>query len=130
MNYPETEVKSTLDNFEQVSVRAAIRCAELESTLVAGAERELLAFVSAVSELFGPEHSRISFESWMQELESTDWPAQQEIPDWRQVSVRAAARIAASTGSTIQKTTEATSHEDPTQPRNNLTTHYPRRQFL
>ena len=103
MNRPETKVKSTLDNSEKVSVRTEVRCAELESTLVAAAERELLAFVSAVSELFGPEHSRISFESWMQELESTDWPPEQEIPDWRQVSVRAAARVAASTGSTIQK---------------------------
>ena len=96
MNHPEAEVKSTLDDFEEVSVRAAIRCSELESALVAGAERELLAFVSAVSELFGPEHARISFESWMQELESTDWPPEQEIPDWRQISVRAAARVASS----------------------------------
>jgi hypothetical protein len=124
MNCLETEVKSTLDNFEEVSVRSAIRCAELESTLVAGAERELLAFVSAVSELFGPEHSRISFESWMQELESTDWPAEQEIPDWRQVSVRAAARVAAVNGiNNSEGKLEATSHEDAAQPRSNLTTH-------
>jgi hypothetical protein len=103
MNRPEVKVKSTLDNSEKVSVRTEVRCAELESTLVAGAERELLAFVSAVYELFGPEHARISVESWMQELESADWPPEQEIPYWRQVSVRAAARVAASMGSTIQK---------------------------
>jgi hypothetical protein len=79
MNRPEVKVKSMLDNSEKVSVRTEVRCAELESTLVAGAERELLAFVSAVYELFGPEHARISVESWMQELESADWPPEQEI---------------------------------------------------
>ncbi len=103
MNRPETRVKSTLDNSEKISVRTEVRCGDFESTLVAGAERELLAFVSAVYELFGPEHARISVESWMQELESADWPQEQEIPDWRQVSVRAAARVAASMGSTIRK---------------------------
>jgi hypothetical protein len=100
---PEAKVKATLDNFQSVSVRTEVRCAELESALVAGAERELLAFVSAVYELFGPEHARISVESWMQELESADWSPEQEIPDWRQLSVRAAARVAASMGSTIPK---------------------------
>jgi hypothetical protein len=103
VNRPGAKVKSTLDNSEKISVRTEVRCAEFESTLVAGAERELLAFVSAVYELFGPEHARISVESWMQELESADWPPEQEIPDWREVSVRAAARVAASMGSTIQK---------------------------
>jgi hypothetical protein len=96
-------VKSNLHNSENVSVRNEVRCAELESTLVAGAERELLAFVSAVYELFGPDHARISVESWMQELESADWPPGREIPDWRQVSVGAAARLVASIESTMQK---------------------------
>ena len=103
MNLPGMKLKSTLDNSEEVSLRTEARCSELESTLVAGAERELLAFVSAVYELFGPDHARISVESWMQELESADWPSEQGIPDWRQVSVRAAARVASSMGSTMQK---------------------------
>jgi hypothetical protein len=95
-------VKSNLNNSENAA-HNKVRCAELESTLVVGAERELLASVSAVHELFGPEYARISVESWMQELESADWPPEQEIPNWRQVSVGAAARIAASMGSTMQK---------------------------
>jgi hypothetical protein len=103
IQHPETKVKSTSDNPEKVSVLTEIRCAELESTLVAGAERELVAFMTAVYELFGREHARLFVESWMQELESADLPPEEQIPDWRQVSVRAAARVAASLGSKIQK---------------------------
>jgi hypothetical protein len=38
------------------------------------AERELSAFIAAVTELFGPEQARTSTEDWLEELELMDSP--------------------------------------------------------
>jgi hypothetical protein len=38
------------------------------------AERELSAFILAVTELFGPEQARLSTEDWLDELELKDSP--------------------------------------------------------
>lgn len=62
--------------------------------IVAMAEMELAAFAAAVKELFGPEHAQRSVEDWIEELELMDWPAEEAIPDWRQVTIAAAARLA------------------------------------
>ena len=57
------------------------------------AERELSAFFSAVTELFGSEQAEASAEDWLQELiESNDLPA--STRQWRMLSVSAAARLA------------------------------------
>ena len=54
------------------------------------AEKELAAFVAAVSELFGPEQSLEAAEDWMEELELLEWPTGSARPDFRQVTIAAA----------------------------------------
>ena len=58
------------------------------------AERELAAFLGAVTELFGPEQARISAEDWLDESESMDSPPRSTSRDWRAVTVAASARLA------------------------------------
>ena len=61
--------------------------------LVTMANRELSAFFSAVTELFGPEQAEQSAEDWLQELTaSRDLPA--STRQWRTLTVTAAARLA------------------------------------
>ena len=64
-------------------------CAELTKM----AERELAAFVSAVTELFGQEQAKLSAEDWMRELMAINrLPA--STREWRRISVNVAARLA------------------------------------
>ena len=58
------------------------------------AERELSAFVSAVTELFGPEQGRLSAEDWLDESELLDSPARSISRNWRAVTIAASARLA------------------------------------
>lgn len=58
------------------------------------AERELSAFMSAVTELFGPEQARLSAEDWLEESELMDSPPRSISRDWRAVTVAASARLA------------------------------------
>jgi hypothetical protein len=58
------------------------------------AERELSAFILAVTELFGPEQARLSAEDWVNESERMDSPPRTTSRDWRAVTVAAAARLA------------------------------------
>jgi hypothetical protein len=58
------------------------------------AERELSAFIRAVTELFGPEQARLSTEDWLDELELKDMPPRPSSRDWRAVTVAASARLA------------------------------------
>jgi hypothetical protein len=58
------------------------------------AERELSAFILAVTELFGPEQARLSTEDWLDELELKDSSLQASSRDWRAVTVAASARLA------------------------------------
>lgn len=58
------------------------------------AERELSAFVSAVTELFGPEQARRAAEAWIGESELTDSPPRSTPRDWRAVTVAASAKLA------------------------------------
>jgi hypothetical protein len=58
------------------------------------AERELSAFVRAVTELFGPEQARLSTEDWLDELELKDVLPRANSRDWREVTVAASARLA------------------------------------
>ena len=58
------------------------------------AERELSAFIRAVTELFGPEQARLSTEDWLDELELKDSPLRATSRDWRAVTVAASARLA------------------------------------
>ena len=63
------------------------------ASLMAMAGREFVAFMNAVTELYGPQ-ARISAEDWLDELESVG-----ELPgftrrEWRLITIAAAARLA------------------------------------
>ena len=58
------------------------------------AERHLAAFARAVHELYGAEQARLAVEDWVEELELAGWPEGETAPDWRQITVAAAARLA------------------------------------
>jgi hypothetical protein len=69
-------------------------CVELASGLLPRAEKELAAYARAVLELFGSDEAIQSIEDWMKDLEWTDWPSRDAIPDWRRVTIAAAMRLA------------------------------------
>lgn len=57
------------------------------------AERELAAFVSAVTRLFGSEQAELSADDWLQELEaSNDLPA--SAREWRLITNRVTKQLA------------------------------------
>lgn len=62
--------------------------------LLATAERELSAFVAAVTELFDAEQARQAAERWMEELEWTDWTCENPATDCRRVTIAAANGLA------------------------------------
>ena len=69
-------------------------CVGFSDRLLPRAEKELGAFARAVNRLFCSAHVRQSIENWVEEFESMDWPAGAAIPDWRRVTIMAAARLA------------------------------------
>jgi hypothetical protein len=58
------------------------------------AERELSAFIRAVTELFGPEQARLSTEDWLDESDVMDSLPRTSSRDWRAVTIAASARLA------------------------------------
>ena len=58
------------------------------------AERELSAFIRAVTQLFGSEEAKLSAEDWLEESELMDRPPLSTSPDWRAVTIAASARLA------------------------------------
>jgi hypothetical protein len=58
------------------------------------AERELSAFISAVTERFGPEQAQAATYDWLEESELMDAPPRFTARDWRAVTVAASARLA------------------------------------
>jgi len=73
---------------------------ELEETalsdaeLITLAERELAAFASAVTELFGPEQASLSTAEWIDGLESLHWSASPVVSDFRRITTAASAKLA------------------------------------
>ena len=67
---------------------------QLANDFIVLAEKELSAFIRAVQKLFGAEQARKSALHWIEELELMDWPSGDSIPDWRQATVVASARLA------------------------------------
>jgi hypothetical protein len=57
-------------------------------------ERELLGFVSAVTELFGAEQTRVLTEIWLDELASMEAMPEPMSTEWRLVTLGAWARLA------------------------------------
>jgi hypothetical protein len=58
------------------------------------AERELSAFIRAVTQLFGSEEGKRSAEDWIEESEFVNNIPRSTTRDWRAVSVAASARLA------------------------------------
>ena len=58
------------------------------------AERELGAFFSAVSELFGSEQARLAVEDWLDELELMETLPGLTVRNWRSITIAASARLA------------------------------------
>lgn len=58
------------------------------------AERELAAFIGAVTELFGPEQARVSTEDWLDELTLLAWSSRSNKRKLRAVTIAATARLA------------------------------------
>ena len=65
-----------------------------DADLLVIAERELGAFIRAVTELFGPEQARLAAEDWVDELELMDALPGPTRRDWVSVTVAAAAQLA------------------------------------
>lgn len=66
---------------------------ELATVLFISAMKELAAFFIAVKNLFGTEQASQSAIHWIEELESMDWPSDESMPNWRQVTLAASARL-------------------------------------
>lgn len=62
--------------------------------LMIPAERELAAFLSAVTELYGTEQAEMAADVWLDELEMINRLPGPAIHDWRKVSVASVARLA------------------------------------
>lgn len=58
------------------------------------AERELSAFIRAVTELYGPEKAKLAAEDWLDESELMDSPPVVTERNWRAVTIAASARLA------------------------------------
>jgi hypothetical protein len=64
------------------------------ASLMRVAGRELGSFISAVTDLYGPEHARIAAEDWLEILESSDRVPDLSARDLRLTTITAAARLA------------------------------------
>ncbi len=69
-------------------------CAGSMAPLLASAEKEFSAFITAVNELFDAEQARRAAEDWIEELAETDEPIEAPVIYWRRVTIAAAARLA------------------------------------
>src|SRR5580693_956526 len=58
------------------------------------AERELSAFIRAVTEWFGPGQARLSTEDWLDQSERMDSPHTARRKEWRAATIAASARLA------------------------------------
>jgi hypothetical protein len=65
-----------------------------EDWLLASAERELSAFLTAVNDLFGAEQAQQASEDWIGELAEMDLANRAPVIDWRRVTIAAAVRLA------------------------------------
>lgn len=62
--------------------------------LMASAERELGAFIKAVTDCFGPEQARLAAEDWLEEFDSKETLPGLGGYDWRSITIAAASRLA------------------------------------
>ena len=72
----------------KLSKNSNLPCADLMTM----AERELSAFFSAVTQLFGSEQAQLSAEDWLQELKGTDG-LPTSTREWRLITARVSTRL-------------------------------------
>ena len=65
--------------------------------LIAEAEREITAFVTAVSEIFGSAAAVRAAEYWIELAETVSPHALEAGPNWRKLTIMASARLAVDT---------------------------------
>jgi hypothetical protein len=58
------------------------------------AERELSAFIGAVTHLFGPEEAKLAAQDWLDESELMDSPPRSTSRNWRAVTIATSAKLA------------------------------------
>jgi len=58
------------------------------------AQRELGAFMIAVTQAYGSEEGELAADDWLNELAATDELPHLTTPDWRRITIAAAARLA------------------------------------
>jgi hypothetical protein len=87
-----THDRSEIGRCRRVISAAEKKAREKEQTYLA--ERELSSFISAVTELYGPEQARLSENDWLEELELMDSPPLSTNRQWRAVTIAASVRLA------------------------------------
>jgi hypothetical protein len=65
-----------------------------DADLMVIAERELAAFITAVTELFGPEQAMLAAADWVNELELMDALPGPTSREWRSVTIAASVQLA------------------------------------
>jgi hypothetical protein len=65
-----------------------------DADLIVVAERELGAFIRAVTDLFGPAQARLAAEDWVDQLELMDALPGPTRRDWGSVTIAASAQLA------------------------------------
>jgi hypothetical protein len=83
-----------------------------DADLMAIAERELGAFIRAVTELFGPEQARLAADDWINELESMDDLPGPNKRDWGSVTVAALAQLARRLNTEVDGPTQGVASTD------------------
>ncbi len=63
------------------------------NNLMTIAEQEFVVFTRAVTELFGPEESKLSARDWLDEVASMDYLPGPMSREWRLITVAALARL-------------------------------------
>ena len=83
-----------------------------DADLMVIAERELRAFMRAVTELFGPERARLAAEDWVDELELMDALPGPTGRDWGSVSIAASAQVASRLNTDVGRPTPRAASTD------------------
>jgi hypothetical protein len=83
-----------------------------DAELMVIAERELGAFIRAVTELFGPEQARLAAEYWVDELELMDTLPGPSRCDWGSVTVAASAQLARRLNTSVDRPTPRVASTD------------------
>jgi hypothetical protein len=83
-----------------------------DADLMVIAERELGAFIRAVTELFGPEPARLAAEYWVDELELMDVLPGPTRRDWGEVTVAASAQLARRLNAGVDRPTRRVASTD------------------